>query len=372
MKLFVLSDTRIVVEPKKRIFNAVKFELDILMNNFIQITVLGGFYANQKSFNQLEEVDSENITLKGVFIPHRNSKFLQFKYAILLLIKSFKYIRAADVVHVRGPGIPMFIGLLYSFFFRKKVWWFKYANNWVDSSSFFWRLQKVLLKRFKWIKVTINGVWSNQPQHIVSFENPCLIKNNKIPLHKCEINKQVNIIYVGRLTAQKGVPGAIEALKLFASKNQSYKLELTIIGEGELESFLRDYNTDIPNFNVRYLGSLSKNMVLHTMGNSDLIILPTRSPEGFPKVIAEAMSVGCIPVVTNVSCIEQYVENNKNGFIIDCNNKDLIVQIDNILTSFFSMNADLRFTMRLNSQDTAFNYFTYERFFERVNNFILN
>src|SRR5690606_9679623 len=47
---------------------------------------------------------------------------------------------------------------------------------------------------------------------------------------------------------------------------------------------------------------------------SHFILLPSDS-EGFPKVIAEAMNYGCIPIVSDVSSIGQYVT-DANGFLL--------------------------------------------------------
>ena len=44
--------------------------------------------------------------------------------------------------------------------------------------------------------------------------------------------------------------------------------------------------------------------------------MPTTASEGFPKVIAEAINFGCIPVVSNISAIGHYVKDNVNGMYI--------------------------------------------------------
>ena len=54
---------------------------------------------------------------------------------------------------------------------------------------------------------------------------------------------------------------------------------------------------------------------VHIYSKCDFIILPSKS-EGFPKVIGEAMNYGCIPIVSDVSCISQYIQNGVNGFLI--------------------------------------------------------
>ena len=50
--------------------------------------------------------------------------------------------------------------------------------------------------------------------------------------------------------------------------------------------------------------------------DSHLIILPSES-EGFPKVLTEAASFGCIPVIPNILSISMYInEKMKNGVIL--------------------------------------------------------
>jgi glycosyltransferase involved in cell wall biosynthesis len=70
--------------------------------------------------------------------------------------------------------------------------------------------------------------------------------------------------------------------------------------------------------NVKIHGSLSKTEVQEIYKNSQFILVPSKN-EGFPKVIGEAMNFGCVPIVSDVSCISQYVKNDYNGFLIQTN-----------------------------------------------------
>ena len=45
-------------------------------------------------------------------------------------------------------------------------------------------------------------------------------------------------------------------------------------------------------------------------------MLPSKS-EGFPKVIAEALNFGCIPIVSQISAIGQYIKHKQNGFVLE-------------------------------------------------------
>ncbi len=46
-----------------------------------------------------------------------------------------------------------------------------------------------------------------------------------------------------------------------------------------------------------------------------VLLLPSDS-EGFPKVVAEGANYGCIPIVSDISCLSQYVKNNVNGYVM--------------------------------------------------------
>jgi glycosyltransferase involved in cell wall biosynthesis len=51
------------------------------------------------------------------------------------------------------------------------------------------------------------------------------------------------------------------------------------------------------------------------MKSAHYLLLPSTSSEGFPKVIAEAWYNGCVPIVSDVSCVGQYIKDGVNGFL---------------------------------------------------------
>ena len=72
-----------------------------------------------------------------------------------------------------------------------------------------------------------------------------------------------------------------------------------------------------------------------------LIILPSYASEGFPKVLAEAASYGCVPIVSNLSSISQYINNNISGVLIDdltqSNIKSVLSKLSNKREKLMSM-----------------------------------
>src|SRR5690606_14924297 len=54
-------------------------------------------------------------------------------------------------------------------------------------------------------------------------------------------------------------------------------------------------------------GNLSKDEIKEKYQRSHFLILPSKS-EGWPKVVAEAMFWGCLPVATDVSCVATMIK----------------------------------------------------------------
>src|SRR5690606_1663355 len=83
-------------------------------------------------------------------------------------------------------------------------------------------------------------------------------------------------------------------------------------------------------------GYLSRTEVHEIYKKSHAIVLPSAS-EGFPKVIAEAMNYGCIPIVSDVSSISHYIKHNDNGFLLP----DLsITSLESSIMELLSLNHE--------------------------------
>jgi glycosyltransferase involved in cell wall biosynthesis len=375
LKLFILADTRIVQNKGKfYIFNSVKYELEAIESLFSEISILGSEYDNIKETNTLEQCHA-SWKISSLLFPSNRSYIQLFFYSFKLFILTFGKIAKADVVHVRGPGIPMILGLLYSLIFPRKIWWFKYANDWSCwGRSTFWDIQKKLLLNFKWIKVTINGKWPNQPTHVITFENPCVWRSIDTHGKTYEINPELTkvslkFIFVGRLTEEKGVLMALHVLKSI-SKQLGIRLKYTVVGHGPLENYLLEFISKDENFEFAFLGSMSKLDILEHYKTHDFIILPTQSPEGFPKSIAEGMAFGCIPIVTSISSIPQYIKHLENGLLLSTS--DIENDLYNCVSELCFFDKDKLVGLKKRARELSEDYFTYERFSDRVESLVIN
>jgi glycosyltransferase involved in cell wall biosynthesis len=116
----------------------------------------------------------------------------------------------------------------------------------------------------------------------------------------------INILFVGRLTIQKNVSILIKALNYLPNNFQ-----LNIVGYGPEFGKLKELASSFPK-RVEFYPPTTDLSALYRKAN--IFCLPSRW-EGFPNVIAEALSHG-IPCVGFKDCpgIPQLVFDNQNGF----------------------------------------------------------
>lgn len=321
-KLTIVSDTAIFCDKGKYFaFGPVVREVENFEYLFEEITWIGFNRLDKQNDLSMQEIKSKKINV--VFLKNVGGKkvlsFLNivFNYPAMLYI-IIKHIYTADVVHTRAPSHPAFIAVIVSFFLRKKIWWNKFAGSW-DSKTlpFFYKVQKNILIKAKHTKVTINGFWENQPQHCLSFENPCLTNNDlaagKISSDNKKFEAPFIFTFVGRLESAKGVDRIIEALQSIPLDKIA---QVHFIGDGEKTIFYKEKTTFLKD-KIHYHGFLGKERVHQILAESHFLLLPSDS-EGFPKVIAEAACYGAIPIVSNVGSIAHYI-NDSNGFVWDLN-----------------------------------------------------
>lgn len=370
--LLIISDTRIQrVGSAIYAFNSVVKELDVFVMLFEKITWIGYDYSDIDLDPSLMRIDYPQVQTILLKRSGGNKLIDKVKIIISLPYNSFKLIRHsvnADVIHSRGPSVPMLVALILSFIYRRPKWWFKYANNWNDSNSpFFWGLQKKLMIASSHSVGTVNGVWPDMPDHIKAFENPCLTKITELGkvISFKKIRRGWRIIFVGRIEEKKGYQKIFEVL----DNIQSYLIEsITVIGWGTEQEKLRQLILNHPEGNkVRYLGPQSNKEVFKHLLHSHFLLLPTVSSEGFPKVISEGFSMGCIPITSDTSSIGQYVKHGINGFIWNVKGELSYYEVCKTALSI----DEVRYHQMLQSGISVAYLFTYSRYFSRIENDIL-
>jgi len=240
----------------------------------------------------------------------------------LLPVISFQLwqvMRKADHIHLRCPGTLGLLGCFIQILFPKKPKTAKYAGNWDPNAEqpFSYRLQKRLLSNTfltRNMKVLVYGDWDNQTHNIEPFFTASYPKSKVYTPVEKTLEAPFKFVFVGTLSPGKQPEYALQMV--YELQKNEIPCSLNYFGEGEKRIFLEEYIKDHGlKDSVILHGNVTAEIVLEVYKKSHFLILPSKS-EGWPKVVAEAMFWGCIPMATQVSCVSWMLGHGERGLLL--------------------------------------------------------
>lgn len=130
-----------------------------------------------------------------------------------------------------------------------------------------------------------------------------------------------NLLYVGKLTEQKGVDVLIRALATLRSDVAD--IHLTIIGSGPELNYLLRLAGDLDLVGqVRFMGELPHDQVMHAYNEALCVVIPSRYAENCSLVGIEALAKGKVLVASDIGGLTDLVENSCNGFLVRPDDQD--------------------------------------------------
>lgn len=123
------------------------------------------------------------------------------------------------------------------------------------------------------------------------------------------------VVFVGRLSKEKGVVTLLQAWRKWGTKAP----ELRLVGDGGLRSELERLARNLP---VRFLGQVTSSEAQEQIACSRLLILPSEWFEGFPMVIREAFALGTPAAVSSIGPLPAIVKNGKSGIVFNPSDSD--------------------------------------------------
>lgn len=144
-------------------------------------------------------------------------------------------------------------------------------------------------------------------ENMLSLNNAAKIRTERAQKSSCD--NTIKLLYVGRLSPEKGLLLFLESLSKSTVKD---RFHLTVLGDGVerplVESFIDDHKMQNQVTLHGFVSDPSSYFV-----NPDILIMPSLR-EGLPMTLIEALASGVPVIANNVGAIASMVTHNKNGY----------------------------------------------------------
>ena len=141
-----------------------------------------------------------------------------------------------------------------------------------------------------------------------------------------KIEKDIDILFIGRFSIEKGADILIDATKYLSNKKR-----IVLIGDGILRNDLIEQAKTIDQ-DITFTGWIPFNELPYYIRRSKLVVAPSRS-ECHAAVPLESMACGVPVIASQVSGMEDSIENNKSGWLLNQNNAESLGKLINEVIS---------------------------------------
>lgn len=130
------------------------------------------------------------------------------------------------------------------------------------------------------------------------------------------------LVFVGRLTAIKGLRVLMEAFARARARRPD--LHLTLVGDGEDREHLECLAAPMGEA-VTFTGYRSQEGVADALAKADVFVLPSFA-EGLPVVLMEAMAAGKPVIATQLAGVGELVEEGVSGFLVPAGDAESLAE----------------------------------------------
>ena len=367
MKLVIITHAAHYHNQKLWSYGPYVAEVNLWSDQFNTLEIVAPHMDRKSSFIDLPYRHSA-ISFRRVpalfFGEFRSSiKSIYFSRQILFAIYcSFKN---ADHIHLRCPGNIGLLGCLVQIFFPRTKKTAKYAGNWDPKAKrqpLSYRLQKWILAN-PWLtrnmQVMVYGDWPDQSPNIKPFFTATYsafeARQPKIKKNWCA---PWRMVFAGTLSEGKNPFYAVNLVQRLRSIGLEVCLD--IFGEGiqreKISTFITEHELCA---HIILHGNKPPQTLKQAYKEAHFLVLPSQS-EGWPKVVAEGMFWGAIPLTRAISCVPWMIGNGKRGLLLQ-DDLDKAVQH---LSEWFERSIDLE-RMSQNGMEWSRGYTT-DRFAEAI------
>ena len=180
---------------------------------------------------------------------------------------------------------------------------------------------------------------------------------------------RLSLLYLGRLTHEKGVHTAIEALAQLVHEHGVKKIKLTIVGDGDQEYVTRLHTLVEEKFIASFVDfrpAQPKEILPALYHSTDILLFTSIWSEPFGRVIVEAMASGVLVIGTNVGGAGEILSDGKNALIFTPDNpSSLTKQIRRVIETPFLLKQ-----LTESARETAINKFDIQRMTAEIETYL--
>lgn len=343
------------------------------------VTIVTSQLSNEPSISKLEGITIKRVKASNILENKFGIPYPFFSSKLYTLLR--EEIQKADLVHTHGhvylPSVlaaflttknnKKFIVTQHNIFIHYKNPLFRYLQKTADKT-----LGKFTLSRANKI-ITVSKESKKYVYSMLKTDKNVLLSYNGVDIdkfkpvkNKSELKKLLNIenkficFTVRRVTFKNGIDTLLQTAEELKKNNDILFL---IGGKGADFEKAKKY-IEINNLqNVRLLGFISDEDLVKYYSASDVFILPSKTGEGFPLSILEALASGIPVIATRSGGHVEIIDKEKNGYIVNPNDYKKIADV----ISLFAKNKKLMKKMKDFSRKLSVDKFSWE---ENINQLI--
>jgi len=182
-------------------------------------------------------------------------------------------------------------------------------------------------------------------------------------------NDAASLLYIGRLTHEKGVHTAVEAVRKLVHEHGLNQIRLTIVGDGD-EEYVEYLHRRVEDENiascVTFMSVQPKEVLPALYHRSDVFLFTSIWAEPFGRVIVEAMASGVVVVGTPVGGAAEILIEDDNALLFTPDDAaSLSIQLKRLIES-----PELRERLAKSGRETATKKFDIRRMTEEIESYL--
>ncbi len=276
--------------------------------------------------------------LKVSLFNCRANKLRRLFFPFLLLLRA----RCADILHLHGCSYlgfyPIVIGVFVGKLLRKKIIITyhggdlkEFLNKYNNIVTLFLKQADILTVPSKYLKDILDDV------NVESILLPNILRDDNVIFKKRAMIKPILIT----TRAHENVYNLPLVIRAYAEIKKHHKnAKLRMIGDGSLRKQLELLVLELGLVDVEFVGRVKNSDIGEELNKADIYINPTRK-DSFSVSMFEAFASGLPVISTNVGAIPDNLIDGYNGFLIQSNSVEQLVEKIEYLLNNDEHNIDI-------------------------------